>query len=164
MLRHHHVSTITALAALCACSVEPPSAPQVMALPSANKNFAQFQQEDATCRRRASEVIGIPAPSPGTPAPAPVPVDVGAEMQEAYDVAYTQCMYASGNQVTAPPATRAYLGPPYYGGYAPGYAFGPYYEFGFGYGGGRGYYRDGYRGGFHEGGSHEWGHGGGFRH
>jgi uncharacterized membrane protein YgcG len=137
-----------------------------MALPSQNKNFATFQQEDASCRQTASQVIGVPPPAPGTAPPPPVPVEVAADMQQRFDVAYTQCMYGKGNQVTAPPQVYAGYGYPYDVGYAPYYyggvfGYGPYLGFGFGYGG-RDYYGGGYRGGFHGGEGLHGGGGGGF--
>src|ERR1700722_11630295 len=46
------------LAALAACAVPPPSAPHVMALPGAGKNFAAFQQDDASCRGYAYDMNG----------------------------------------------------------------------------------------------------------
>jgi hypothetical protein len=49
---------IASALALCACAVAPPSGPRVMALPGAGKDFATFQQEDATCRQFASQQSG----------------------------------------------------------------------------------------------------------
>jgi hypothetical protein len=49
---------ITTALALSACAVAPPSGPRVMALPSPGKDFATFQQEDATCRQFASYQSG----------------------------------------------------------------------------------------------------------
>jgi hypothetical protein len=180
MKHFRQVLALGGLFALCGCVVAPPSAPQVMALPSQNKDFATFQQEDAGCRATASQVIGVPPPAPGAAAPPPVPVAVAAEMQQRFDVAYTQCMYSHGNQVTQPPAPAVYAD--YYGAYGPyyagyGYGFGPYFGLGIGFGGyyggyyrgygGRYYggfgggYRGGYGGGFHGGGGFG---GGGFHH
>jgi hypothetical protein len=92
-----------------------------------------------------------------------------AGVQQAYDVAYTQCMYAHGNTVTSPPPSYAYggygypaygypypYGYPYYGGY-----YGPSFAIGFGGGwgwGGWGGWHGGW-GGWHGG----WG-GGGWHH
>jgi hypothetical protein len=77
----------------------------------------------------------------------------GGNMQARYDGAYTQCMYAKGNTVQAPPVAYAaypapgygyYPPPPYYGyyGYAPSVVIGG----GWGWGGWRG---GGWRGGWH---------------
>ena len=49
---------ITAVLALSACAVPPPSGPRVMALPAPGKDFAVFQQEDAMCRQFASDQTG----------------------------------------------------------------------------------------------------------
>jgi hypothetical protein len=151
--------------ALCGCVVPPPSAPAVMALPSANKTYAQFQQEDAGCRQAASAAIGVTAPAPGAPVPPPVPVGIAGAMQEKYDTTYTQCMYSQGNKVTAPPAPpTVYASDPYYGYYSPyyygtPYAYGPAFDFGFGYGYGGGY-GGGLRGGYGERGGYGGGYGG----
>src|SRR5262249_34034769 len=39
-----------------ACAAVPPSGPTVMALPAQGKTFAQFQQEDLSCRNYAQQV------------------------------------------------------------------------------------------------------------
>jgi outer membrane lipoprotein SlyB len=49
---------VVSVLALSACAVAPPSGPRVMALPGAGKDFATFQQEDATCRQFASVQSG----------------------------------------------------------------------------------------------------------
>jgi hypothetical protein len=49
---------VVSVLALSACAVAPPSGPRVMALPSAGKDFATFQREDATCRQFASAQSG----------------------------------------------------------------------------------------------------------
>ena len=48
----------TSLLALSACAVPAPSGPHVMALPGPGKDFATFQQEDATCRGYAYDMNG----------------------------------------------------------------------------------------------------------
>ena len=86
-----------------------------------------------------------------------------AGVQQRYDIAYTQCMYAHGNSVQSPPPAYAGYGYPAYGGYpyaypAYGYGYyGPSFAIGFGGGGGWGGW-----GGWHGG----WGgwHGGGWHH
>lgn len=47
---------------LSACAVAPPTGPSVMALPGKGKDFAQFQQDDASCRQYASSQVGGVAP------------------------------------------------------------------------------------------------------
>lgn len=51
---------LTAVLALGACVVPPPSGPSVMALPGPNRDFAAFQQDDAYCRQFASWQSGNP--------------------------------------------------------------------------------------------------------
>src|SRR5262245_22218917 len=49
--------------ALGACAVAPPAGPSVTVVPKPGKPFAQFQQEDATCRQQASQQIGNTSPA-----------------------------------------------------------------------------------------------------
>jgi len=56
------VACLSALA-LSACAVAPPTGPQVAAMPGPGKNFAQFQQDDYTCRQYASGQTGGVAPA-----------------------------------------------------------------------------------------------------
>jgi hypothetical protein len=59
------------------------------------------------------------------------------DLQQRYDVGYTQCMYANGNTVQSPPGgyRTGYVAPyPYYGYYGPGYIGGPTVVFGTGWG------------------------------
>jgi len=46
--------SILGVLALAGCAAVPPAGPSVMALPAKGKSFAQFQQDDATCRQWAS--------------------------------------------------------------------------------------------------------------
>ncbi|HSU05747.1 MAG TPA: hypothetical protein VLI93_09255, partial [Acetobacteraceae bacterium] len=85
-------------------------------------------------------------------------------LQQRYDIAYTQCMYARGNSVQSPPtAYAAYPAPGYgypgyaYPAYAPGF-YGPSISFGFGGGWG------GWGGGWGRGWGHGWHGGGGWHH
>jgi len=71
-----------------------PTGPQVMVLPGSNKNLAQFEADDASCRGWASRQIGASSND-----------GAAKSMQDRYDVAYVQCMYASGNQVPVPRGT-----------------------------------------------------------
>ncbi|MCO6417531.1 glycine zipper family protein [Siccirubricoccus sp. KC 17139] len=48
---------------LAACTVAPPTGPQVLAMPPAGKNLAVFQGEDAQCRNYASASIGNADPA-----------------------------------------------------------------------------------------------------
>lgn len=115
--------------ALAACSVAPPTGPSVMALPPQGKSLTAFQQEDGYCRNYAGIRIGTFQPvQAGTQA-----ASVGAtnayadpfDLQQRYDIAYTQCLYSYGDTVEPPPATyQAYASPfpywsPWYGWYGP---------------------------------------------
>lgn len=114
--------------ALAACAVAPPTGPSVMALPSQGKNLAVFQQEDGHCRSYASARIGTAVGATDTAAG---PYD----LQQLYDIAYTQCMYSYGNTVqTAPPNYQAYASlypywSPWYGWYGPGFFGGDIFVF-----------------------------------
>ena len=65
------------------------------------------------------------------------------DLQQRYDMSYTQCMYAYGNTVQSPPGgyRTGYAAPyPYYG-YGPGYYGGPTVVIGAGWGWRHGYWR-----------------------
>lgn len=49
---------LAALAALGACTVMPPTAPSVMALPGTGKSFDQFRADDYSCRQYAYAQVG----------------------------------------------------------------------------------------------------------
>ena len=49
--------------ALAACAVEPPTGPDVVAMPGPGKTLLQFQGEDATCRGYALQQTGFASPS-----------------------------------------------------------------------------------------------------
>ena len=123
-------AALIGLVALSACTVAPPTGPTVWVLPGAGKDLARFRQEDGACRRDALGEIGYDPPRQAA--------DRGAGggavgttraaafvLQRRYDLAYAQCMAASGNRVPltaggAPfhlAAPYAYHGPPpsYYG-------------------------------------------------
>jgi len=55
-------SAILALSSVAGCAVGPPLGPSVMALPAQNKDFAQFQQEEAVCQQYAAQRAGVAAP------------------------------------------------------------------------------------------------------
>ena len=104
------------LGTLGACAVAPPQGRTIVALPPAGEYLTQFQQEDDTCRRYAQRRIGYglaqqPADgSAGTATTggagnASVPA---ADLQQSYDIAYAQCMTASGDQLQAFPVAWPY--------------------------------------------------------
>ncbi len=129
--------------ALCACAVAPPTGPAVVALPPSGKDLALFQQEDTTCRGYAQQQIGYGAPqqaateaptvgaaagggsSAGSAVGAVNTSELAAELQWRYDVAYAQCMAASGNSLQTFPLAALYAPYGYPYGY-PGYYF-PWY-------------------------------------
>lgn len=102
----------------------------------------------------------------------------GSATQYRYDVSYTQCMSAKGEnvqQATVPDYGYASYGYPYYGYPYYSYPAYPYYgpswypwptylNFGFGFGGYHGGYRGGYHGGYRGGGGHGGGRHGGSSH
>jgi hypothetical protein len=94
---------------LSACVVPPPAGPSVGALPPKDKDAAQFQQEDLSCRQYAAQMLGADAAQYSA-----------AAQQQQYDQSYVQCMSAHGN--IAPVATAG----------APAYAY-PYYPYPYAY-------------------------------
>jgi hypothetical protein len=140
-------SVVAALAGpfvLGACATSPPTGPTVWVLPAQGKDLAHFQQEDGACRQQAQRAIGYDAPQQqaanqtavggaiaGTAAGTGGAQVSTADLQRLYDIAYMQCMVASGNQV--PPAGAyafpygPYPWPGYYGypaWYSPGFVGG----------------------------------------
>ncbi len=71
-----------------------------MALPAAGKRLGLFQDDDRLCRTYAGQQAASQATTEGY------------SLQQIYDTAYTQCMYAHGNTVSSPPTSYA-LGSPY---------------------------------------------------
>ena len=74
-------------ALLAGCSTTPTS-PGVMVLPGSTRTFEQFRSDDGECRQYASaQVAGKNS------------ANEGATVQQRYDFAYQQCMYARGHQI-----------------------------------------------------------------
>jgi hypothetical protein len=67
-----------------------------------------------------------------------------ADLQQRYDMSYTQCMYAHGDSVQSPPGFYGAAGPGPYPYYGPGYVSGPSVVVGTGWGWGWGGWRHGY--------------------
>lgn len=63
MLRVAPIAALVGALALGACAVAPPTGPSVMVLPAKGKTFAEFQQDDATCRQFATLQSGGGAPA-----------------------------------------------------------------------------------------------------
>lgn len=55
--------SVFSVLALGACAAVPPSGPSVLAVPGTNKTFAQFQQDDFSCRNYAQAQIGPTSPA-----------------------------------------------------------------------------------------------------
>ncbi len=62
MRRVKEIAVLAGTLALGACAVAPPAGPSVMALPAKDKSFADFQQDDMTCRQYASVQTGGTSP------------------------------------------------------------------------------------------------------
>ena len=77
-----------------------PTGPGVMVLPGTGKSIEQFNADDTACRQWGFRSIGV---TPGETAKYS-----GQEAQWRYDMAYMQCMYASGNQVPGSGSQGAY--------------------------------------------------------
>lgn len=84
------LSSLAALTLIGACTTQP-TGPRVLVLPSAAKTLGQFRADDVSCRQYALEEVGR----------TPVARDA-TDAQGRYDVAYVQCMYASGHRVPVP--------------------------------------------------------------
>ena len=77
---------------LAACATPPPSGPGVLTLPGTGKNFDQFRFDEQECRGYAhSQVSGKAAEQTA--------YDTAGSVQQRYDFAFTQCMYAKGHRV-----------------------------------------------------------------
>lgn len=103
---------------------EIPAAPSVMSLPGRGKTLEQFHAEDASCRQWAAQQ------TQGTVKGATTGQLYGSAVQQWYDMAYMQCMYATGNQIPGvmsgsvpppppPPSAPASPGSPPPGGVEP---------------------------------------------
>ena len=104
---------------LSACVVPPPAGPSVGAMPPKDKDAAQFQQDDVTCRQYAAQMLG------GTDAAR----YSWAAQQQQYDQSYAQCMTAHGNIAPVAIAGAPAYAYPYYP-YPYAYAY-PYYPYGY---------------------------------
>ncbi len=57
------IALLAGSVALSACVVEPPTGPEVVAMPGQGKSLPQFQNEDYTCRDYAARQIGYASPA-----------------------------------------------------------------------------------------------------
>jgi hypothetical protein len=108
---------MAAIALLAAgCAATPPAGPSVVVLPPQGKDLTQFQREDVSCRQYAAARIATESP----PQTKGISTD---QLQRDYDIAYAQCMAASGNQLS-PYSTS--FDPSY--NYAYNYPYPPFYD------------------------------------
>lgn len=88
MMREQSLALMLLMCGLGGCVAV---APPLMAFPGKGKSYIAFQQDDARCRGAAAQVAAHPVrPPPGTFAQTP-------------NLAYAQCMVASGNRAGPPP-------------------------------------------------------------
>jgi hypothetical protein len=80
---------IAAVFAVTGCTTLP-TGPNVMALPGTGLSFDHFRNDDAVCELYAGTQVGGGTSSPS---------GSEYEIQQRYDVAYVQCMYAKGHRV-----------------------------------------------------------------
>ncbi len=74
-----------------------PTGPGVLVLPGTGKSFDQFRADEQECRQYARAQIG--GGTDGSLAGAGPSDPSGRTLQQRYDFAYTQCMYAKGHKI-----------------------------------------------------------------
>jgi hypothetical protein len=90
MSRISKLNSATVVLAVTVGCANIPTGPNVMALPGEGMPFDRFRNDDTLCERYAyTQVGGGTGYVSGTE----------YEMQQRYDVAYVQCMYAKGHRV-----------------------------------------------------------------
>jgi hypothetical protein len=77
-------SIVVLVALVLGACVAAPTGPTVMALPGDGKSLEQFNADDAKCRQYAAQSVATTKPQ---------------SPQLGYDMAYVQCMYATGERV-----------------------------------------------------------------
>jgi len=97
-------------AALLGACVELPNAPTVPVMPSPYKPFEVFQADDQVCRGFAYQQIGG-GPN-GTTSSSYDDRYSYYGLQYQYNIAYQQCMYSRGNQISGFSAPTSPPGPP----------------------------------------------------
>jgi len=117
MIQARSFALLLGMFALGACAARPPEGPAaVLAVPPAGKDLGQFQREDIACRGYGLRQIGYGTSEPAAPGAATggegeaiaAGTDSQIAAQQGYDIAYAQCMAASGNQVQAFPVAWLY--------------------------------------------------------
>ena len=92
---------------LAACATPPPTGPGFLVLPGTGKNFDQFRFDEQECRGYAQSQLGGKTPEQA------MSDSSARSLQQRYDHAFAQCMYAKGHRVPisgrysdgAPPAS-----------------------------------------------------------
>jgi hypothetical protein len=74
-----------------------PTGPGVLVLPGTGKSFDQFRAEEQECRQYAHAQVS--GGNDGTLAGAGPSDPSGRTLQQRYDFAYQQCMYAKGHKI-----------------------------------------------------------------
>ncbi|HWM44236.1 MAG TPA: glycine zipper family protein [Burkholderiales bacterium] len=78
---------------LAACSTPTPTGPGLLVLPGTGKNFDQFRFDEQECRGYAHSQLGGKTPEQA------MSDSSARSLQQRYDYAFTQCMYAKGHRV-----------------------------------------------------------------
>jgi hypothetical protein len=78
---------------LAACSTPTPTGPGLLVLPGTGKNFDQFRFDEQECRGYAHSQLGGKTPEQA------MSDSSARSLQQRYDHAFTQCMYAKGHRV-----------------------------------------------------------------
>ena len=82
------------LAAGCASPPPVPTIPSILVLPGTGKGFDQFRSDDQECRGFASSEVAKGAPQSSDDS-----YSAGIRLQQYYDRAFAQCMFARGHRV-----------------------------------------------------------------
>jgi hypothetical protein len=116
------IFAVAVTAALSGCA-QAPGGPTVQAVPGPNKSLADFQQDNGYCRTFASSQISdaqnqanqqvvssvVVGAFTGNAAPVPSPSETAVTLQQRYDAAFVQCMFAKGESIPgmSPPTDYA---------------------------------------------------------
>ena len=110
-MRIHKFSAVTlaSFLALAGCA-QLPTGPTVAVTPAPYEPFPIFQQDQVACEQNAQAQVtnGLSSWGQG----AVVPPNAQLPLQQQYDIAYTQCMSAKGNQAPGEPALAVPPPPP----------------------------------------------------
>ena len=110
---YRRVAYCSVLLMFSGCMTTVPIGPRVAVMPAPGKPFEVFAAEEHLCRQYAEQSIGL---SPDAAASNQAAY-ASRDAQWRYDNAYTQCMYAKGNQVSGYQYQRQVTPPPPNSGY-----------------------------------------------